>query len=145
MTEQQRQNWNKSYCNTHIEYRGRAVGGDRGFNEPNPSTQASLFTSVSVESSPLSYLFTSATGCSKGWHKTLIRCMTLHFLYRRGAASLRYRNRAEVTVLMCQPKHYPVWFSCRRDRYPILKCKQNLSLDFQEELARLISRIPILA
>ena len=41
MTEQQRQNWNKSYCNTHIEYRGRAVGGaDRGFSELNPSPHA---------------------------------------------------------------------------------------------------------
>ena len=37
------------------------------------------------------------------------------------AASLRYRNRAEITVFMCEHKSYPVWFSCRRMRksYPV--------------------------
>ena len=30
---------------------------------------------------------------------------------RRGAASLRKRNRAEITVLMCELKPYLVWFS----------------------------------
>ena len=42
MTEQQRQNWNKSYCNTHIEYRGRAVGREGGFGELNPSPHAGI-------------------------------------------------------------------------------------------------------
>jgi len=31
-----------------------------------------------------------------------IRYVTHHFRDRRGAASLRYRNRAEITVLMCE-------------------------------------------
>ena len=37
------------------------------------------------------------------------------------AASLRYRNRAEITVFMCQRKSYAVWFSCWRMRksYPV--------------------------
>ena len=39
---------------------------------------------------------------------------TLHFKHRRGVASLRYRNRAAITVLMCEQKCYMVWFSCRR-------------------------------
>ena len=34
--------------------------------------------------------------------------------HRRGAASPRYRNRAKITVLMCQQKPYPVRFSCPR-------------------------------
>ena len=32
----------------------------------------------------------------------LIRYVTLHFRDRRGGASLRYRNHAEITVLMCE-------------------------------------------
>ena len=33
--------------------------------------------------------------------------MTLHFRDRRGAALLRYRNRAEITVLMCDMVFVP--------------------------------------
>ena len=32
--------------------------------------------------------------------------MTLHFTDQGGAASLRYRNRAEITVVMCEQKPY---------------------------------------
>ena len=39
---------------------------------------------------------------TKVWHKTYPICVTLHFRGRRGATSLRYRNRAEITVLMCE-------------------------------------------
>ena len=35
-----------------------------------------------------------------------IRYVTLHFRDRGSAASLRYRNRAEITVLMCEQKPY---------------------------------------
>ena len=45
--------------------------------------------------------------------------MTLHFRDRRGQALLRYRNRAEITVLMCKQKPSPVWFSCRHKSYPV--------------------------
>ena len=34
--------------------------------------------------------------------------------------SLRYRNRAEITVVMCEQKPYLVWFSRRRKSYPVL-------------------------
>ena len=34
--------------------------------------------------------------------------------HRRGAASPRYRNRAKITVFMCQQKPCPVRFSCPR-------------------------------
>jgi len=63
-------------------------------------------------------LFTvhSAPRCST----KAIRFATLHFQDRRGAASLRYRNRFEITVLICvNRKPYPVWFSCRRKSYPL--------------------------
>ena len=46
-----------------------------------------------------------------------IRFLNLRFRDRRGADSLRYRNRAKITVLMCEQKPYPVWFSCRRKSY----------------------------
>ena len=51
---------------------------------------------------------------------TPIRYVTLYFGDRRGAASLRYRNRAENTILMCEQKPDPVRFSCRRKSYPLL-------------------------
>ena len=41
--------------------------------------------------------------------------VTLHFRDRLGTASLWYRNRAEITVLMCKQKPYPVWLSFRHD------------------------------
>ena len=34
--------------------------------------------------------------------------MALHFINRRAAASLRHRNRAATTVLVCEQKPYPV-------------------------------------
>ena len=37
--------------------------------------------------------------------------VTLPFRDRLGTASLWYRNRAEITVLSCEQKPYPVWFS----------------------------------
>ena len=44
---------------------------------------------------------------------------TLHFRDQRGAASLRYRSRAKITVLMCKQKPVQAWFSCRRKSYPV--------------------------
>ena len=57
----------------------------------------------------------------------ILRYVTLHFRDRRGAASLRYRNRAEIIVLMCEPKLYLVWLSCRRKSNPV-RCKHSLKL-----------------
>ena len=51
--------------------------------------------------------------------------MTLHFINRRAAASLRHRNRAATTVLVCEKKSYPVRFSWWRERYSIY-CEHNL-------------------
>ena len=44
-----------------------------------------------------------------------------------GAASLRYRNRAEIFVLICEQKPYPLWFSIRRKSYPV-KGENSLNL-----------------
>ena len=43
-----------------------------------------------------------------------MRYVTLHFRDRRGIASLRHTNRAEITDLMSEHKPHMVWFSCRR-------------------------------
>ena len=45
---------------------------------------------------------------------------------RRGTTLLRYRNRSEITVLMCKQKPYPVWFWCRRKSHS-LQCEHSLS------------------
>ena len=55
---------------------------------------------------------------------TYISYVTLLFRDRRGAASIRHRNRA-TTVLMCEQKPYPVWSSWRRKIYPVY-CEHSL-------------------
>ena len=40
--------------------------------------------------------------------------LTMHSHHRRGAASPRYRNRAKITVFMCQQEPFPVRFSFPR-------------------------------
>ena len=52
---------------------------------------------------------------TKVW--TPIPYVTRHSREQRGTASFRYRNRAEITVLMCEQRHYLVWFSCRRKSF----------------------------
>ena len=98
-------------------------GWPRGFGELNPSPHSSIFTSVSVDSSPRSHLFTSMVQIQV---QTAPKCcteplryVTLHFRDRRGAASPRYRNRAKITVLMFEQKPYPVWFSCMGKSYSV--------------------------
>ena len=52
---------------------------------------------------------------------TPIRYVTLRFRDLSFAPlSLRYRNRAEITVVMCEQKPHLVWFSRRRKSYPVL-------------------------
>ena len=46
-----------------------------------------------------------------------IRYVTLHNRDRLGAASIRHRNRAARTVLVCEQKFFLVWFSWRRKSY----------------------------
>ena len=43
----------------------------------------------------------------------LLRYVSIHFRDQQGAASLRYRNPAEMTVVMSELKRYPIPFSCR--------------------------------
>ena len=115
------QNWNKSF--THIELHAGAVG--REASEQNPSPQSWIITSVSGDSSPCSHFFTSATvripvHSTPKYSTEPIRYVTLHFQDRRSAASLSYRNRAEITVLMCELKIHLKWFSRRRKWcYPV--------------------------
>ena len=40
------------------------------------------------------------------------RSLTSH--EERKVTEIRYGNRAKLTLLMCEEKPYPVWFSCRR-------------------------------
>ena len=68
-----------------------------------------------------SYLFTSATRVRIGVHsapkygtKTIRQgIMTLHFRYRR-AASLRHRNYAEITVVVCEPEVLSEFRACAK-------------------------------
>ena len=74
------------------------------FGALNSNPHSWIFTSVSVGSSPRSYLLTSATvrvpvDITSKYGTEPIRYEALHFRDRRGAASLCYRNRAEITVL----------------------------------------------
>ena len=83
-------------------------GWPRGFVELNPSTPHAEYLPVSIRSSPLSYLFTSATD------RIPVRAKCA-----RGAASLCHRNRAEITVLVCEQKPYPVRFLCLRKSHAV--------------------------
>ena len=60
-----------------------------------------------------------------------IRYVTLQFRDRRNAASRRYRNRAVITVRMCEQKRYPVWFLRRRKSYTV-QCEHGLNFSSSE-------------
>lgn len=45
--------------------------------------------------------------------------VTLHLRDHCGAASLCYKNRAQITVPIGEQKSYPVWFSCLRKSNPV--------------------------
>ena len=45
---------------------------------------------------------------------TPIQYVTFHFRARHSAASLRYRNRAEITVLKCEQKPYLVFMPAQK-------------------------------
>ena len=101
---------------------------DRLLTRPNAHSWI-LFTSVSVGnpvlfpillySLPLwsEYLFTMHQGVVRN----PVCHVTLQFRDRSGACTVffRDRNRAEITVLMCEQKPYQVWFSCRRKSSPV--------------------------
>ena len=52
-------------------------------------------------------------------HIKSTRYVKFHFRNRRGAASLRHRNHAALTVHLCEQKRYPIWFAWRRKSYPV--------------------------
>ena len=90
------------------------------FGGLNPrSNSCRAFICVSVGSTLLSYLFTTATiqicqilgghTAPKYGTKPLRYYVTRRFRDRRSAASIRQRNRAEIiTALVCEQKPYPV-------------------------------------
>ena len=53
--------------------------------------------------------------------------MTLPYRDRRGAASLRSINRAEITVLMCEQKPYHIRYGLRAGAKAI-RCSANTAL-----------------
>ena len=61
------------------------------------------------------------------FHWILVLALFIHFRHGPNTFSqLRYRNRAEVTLLMCEQRPYPVWFSCQCKSYPLL-CEDSLN------------------
>ena len=97
----------------HTHRTSRQRGWPRGFGALNSSPHSRIFAFVSVGSTPRSYLFISATGrivvhTAPQCGTKPIRHVMLFFRDRRRAASLRHRNRAATTVLVCEQKQYPV-------------------------------------
>ena len=72
---------------------------------------------------------------------TPIRNVTLHFRDRRSTASHRYRNRAEITLLMCEQKPYPVWLSRLRKSCPVL-CEKGLRRVHTEHVTTTTMNLP---
>ena len=85
------------------------------------------FASVLVDSNPLSYLFTFA----KVWIPALHRTIVWHRSYpicRRSTFDIGPAQlRAEIPIGVCEQKPYPVYFSQRRKRYPVL-CEHSRQL-----------------
>ena len=67
----------------------------------------------------IEYRFAPTQEAIRYWYEHLsdIRLSTIEI----GAAQLRlrYRNRAKITVVMCEQRPYPVCFLRRRKRYPV--------------------------
>ena len=98
--------WNKSFTHIAVAPKRLAV---RVWCPFWPVLNHSLLcASVSVDSRPYSYLLTSATVRipSPKCGTEPIRYVKLHFRDRCRLASSRYRNRAKITVLMCEWKPY---------------------------------------
>ena len=85
------------------------------------------FASVLVDSSPLSYLFTFAKVWIPGLHRTIVWHRSYSICRRSTFQMDRAQLRAEIPVGVCELKPYPVWFSYRRKRYPVL-CEHSRQL-----------------
>ena len=58
---------------------------------------------------------------SFSWRRYGVHSYPKYNSTRRSDASLRHRNRAATTVLVCEQKPYSLWFSWRQKSYPV-KC-----------------------
>ena len=58
----------------------------------------------------LLFLTTNMAAVTSRANQQFTRFATLYVRDLGGAVSLRYRNRAEITVLVCEQKPYPIWF-----------------------------------
>ena len=82
-------------------------------------------------SSPRSYIFTSAKGrlgvhtAPKNGKKNYPICDAPLSRSARRSFARRHRNCASTTVLVCEQKPCPVWFSWRLKSYPVL-CEHGL-------------------
>ena len=68
--------------------------------------------------------------CTKVWHRTLsaMWLSTLEIGAMHARLFFRYRNGAEITVLICDQKPYQVWFSCPRKSSPVKQEQRLISL-----------------
>ena len=97
---------------------------ERVRNTKSQSSPLNVYFLLSGSFNPRFYSFTSAT-VRIPVHTSLkcgsepIGCVTIQFWDQRVAASLRYRNRAEITFLCAGTDSYRVRFWCRCKSYPI--------------------------
>ena len=68
--------------------------------------------------------------------------MTLHFPDQHSADSLHYRNRAKITVHMCERKPYPVWFSLPAQRAKKVVSDSPGLVDFAIGLVNSVLNLP---
>ena len=99
----------------------------RGLVKLIPVPYTWIFTSVSVDSSPLSYLFTLAKVRIPALYRTIVWHRSYSICRRSTFVIDRAQLRAEIPVGVCELKPYPVWLSYRRKRYPVL-CEHSRQL-----------------
>ena len=88
-------------------------------NSPSRNVEKSGFKLIYIHNIPESLFVPTRKLIHMNPTRKLIPYVTLHFRDWCVAALLYYRNRADMTVLVCEQKLYPVWFSCRRKSNPV--------------------------
>jgi len=82
--------------------------------------KANTFCPVAFKVNSLSVKLVQTFACKFqrliGWNQNVAWAMWC-FTFEISAAQLRCSNRPEITVLVCEQKLYPVWFSCGRKSY----------------------------
>ena len=91
---------------THIEHRAGAVGREALVNKSQSLLLNFYFCLSGFQSSLLLIYYNPLLSeyclhCTKVWHRTYPIC-NAHSIDRRGAAFLRSRNLAKITVLKCE-------------------------------------------